>query len=372
MEKLQFECEVVAAEDPKSNTIIIKSITDVDGKKFHIPECYQSIGLHTELLKLPELKRVVNTLKKRGQCRNVWVTLNDDIRRLYKDESGNMVMKDYLLEEISTLEQTAQNTSEKQVDETLMKLLEKLCEREEPRTESKNRNSKKLCEEFVLDKFEGRKASANQWLQTYESECERLGITTDVQKIEALRLFLDDAGKDWFKSMLIKNTLNSEWRTWKENFLQTFADKGWSSVTYALNYKYLTGSILEYALKKEHLLLESNKNMDNRTLIDLIADGLPTFLRNKIDREYTTTTISLFSELRKYENIIGKKFNKTIKTEITSNMKQPCKICKSRGNKNRYHPEDSCWFKEDKNKSNEKNRITNSILEIDTTEDPKN
>ena len=61
-----------------------------------------------------------------------------------------------------------------------------------------------------------------------------------------------------------------------------------------------------------------------------------------------------------------------MKTEARSNLKQSCKICESKGNKNRYHPEDLCWFKEDKNKSTEKNRITNTILEIDNTEDPKN
>lgn len=325
MAKLQFECEMAADEDPKSSTIIIKSITDEDGKKFHIPQCYQSYKQHPELIKLPEFKKVANTLKKRGQCRNVWIKLNDEILPLYKDESGNMVVKDFFLADISTPEQTAPSTSAKQVDETLMKLHEKLCDREEPTKESKNRNQNKLCEKFVLDKFEGKKGSANQWLQTYESECDRLSIKSDVEKIEALRLFLDDTVKDWFNSMLIKHTLNSEWRTWKEKFLQTFTNKGWSSVTYALNYKYLTGSILEYALKKEHLLLESNKNMDNRTLLDLIADGLPTFVRNKIDRQDTTTPVILFSELRKYENM-GNKSNKinenkpnTMKTGARSN-----------------------------------------------------
>ena len=50
--------------------------------------------------------------------------------------------------------------------------------------------------------------------------------------------------------MLIKNTLNSEWEIWKENFLETFAAKGWSPVLHALNYRSLNGSVLDYALKK--------------------------------------------------------------------------------------------------------------------------
>lgn len=376
MARLQFECELVADEDPKSNTIIIKTITDENGKKFYIPQCYQSYKLHPELAKLPEFKKVTKTLQKRGQCRNVWIRLDDEILKLYKDESENMAIKDFLLQDIPISEQNKPSTAPaKQVDETLMKLLEKLCEKEETAKESNSKNLKKVCEKFVLNKFEEKKINANQWLQTYESECNRMGIKSNVEKIEALRLFLDDAGKDWFNSMLIRHTLDSEWKTWKDNFLQTFADKGWSSAIYALNYKYLTGSILEYALKKERLLLESNKNIDNRTLVDLIANGLPTFVRNKIDRQDTKIPVELFNELRKYEDIIGKKPNKTNenKPRITkTEAKQPCKICEGKGKTNRYHPENLCWFKEDKDKITGKNKITNSILEIDTTEDPKN
>ena len=144
-----------------------------------------------------------------------------------------------------------------------------------------------MYENFILDNFERNKMSANQYLQTYESECHRMSINSDIERIEVLRLFSDDAGKDWFNSLIIRHNLNSEWKTWKDSFLQTFTDKGWSFVTYALDYKYFTGSILKDAIKKERLLLESNKNIDNRTLIDLIASGLPTFIRKRINRHDT-------------------------------------------------------------------------------------
>jgi len=59
-------------------------------------------------------------------------------------------------------------------------------------------------------------------------------------------------------------------------------------------------------LKKERLLLESNKNIDNRTLVDLIANGLPTFIRNRINRQDTKSTNDLFNELGKHDDIITK------------------------------------------------------------------
>ena len=157
MARLQFEFELVADEDPKSNTIIMKTITDDNGKKFYIPQCYQSHKQHPELTKLPEFKKVAKTLQTRGNCRNVWIRLDDEILKLYRDESGNMAIKDFLLQDISTSEQNTPSTSAKQVDETLMKLLEKLCEKEEPAKESNSRNLNKVCEKFVLDKFEEKK-----------------------------------------------------------------------------------------------------------------------------------------------------------------------------------------------------------------------
>ena len=59
-----------------------------------------------------------------------------------------------------------------------------------------------------------------------------------------------------------------------------------------------------YVIKKERLLFELNKNIDNRTLVDRIANGLPTFVRNRINRQDTKSTNELFNELGKHDDII--------------------------------------------------------------------
>ena len=170
MARLQFEFELVAEEDPKSNTIIMKTITDKKQKRFYIPQDYQAYKLHPELIKLTEFKKVAKTLQKREQCRKVWIRPNDEILKLYRDESGNMTFKNFLLQDISIREQNVPSTSAKQVDETLIQLLEKWCDIEKPPKESNCKNLNKVCEKFVLDNFERKKISANQWLQIYESE----------------------------------------------------------------------------------------------------------------------------------------------------------------------------------------------------------
>lgn len=50
-----------------------------------------------------------------------------------------------------------------------------------------------------------------------------------------------------------------------------------------------------------------NKSIDTRTLIDLIAVGLPDFIMNKIDRERLNVTEDLFKELRSMEHMEKRK-----------------------------------------------------------------
>ncbi|XP_029162652.1 uncharacterized protein LOC114934183 [Nylanderia fulva] len=262
MERLRFELEVVAAEDPKNNVIVVKSITNEENISFSVPDCLQPMKYHQHLVSLPDFKKVKKTLVRRGQTRKVWFSLDKTTLSIYKDTSGNMVIEDYILEEIPDLkeQQQQQQSTPQKLDENLIKILEKLVEKEGSQQKLKNNpNLSKVSEKFVIDKFNGKNVSVNQWLLTYESECDRLGITKDIEKIEILRLFLEDTCKDWYSSMLIKHTLDSMWNTWKENFLETFADKGWSPIIHALNYRFLSGSLLDYALKKERLLLETTK-----------------------------------------------------------------------------------------------------------------
>jgi len=45
---------------------------------------------------------------------------------------------------------------------------------------------------------------------------------------------------------------------------------------------------LDYAMRKEKLILDMRKSIDTDTLVNLITAGLPKFILNKIDRETHT------------------------------------------------------------------------------------
>lgn len=187
---------------------------------------------------------------------------------------------------------------------------------------------------------------------------------------------MDKGATDWYSNTFLKLTIEATWEDWKKNFCDTFSSKGWSVIRYAMAFKYQSGSLLDYALKKEKLLLEVRKSIDNGTLIDLIATGLPNVVADRIDREKLKKTEDLYNEIGKLEHLSSKKTLETKKYK-TSNKdkieKTPCEICKNRNKGNRFHTESECWFKEKENEGVKTRQINTSTLEVDLSDnDPKN
>lgn len=155
---------------------------------------------------------------------------------------------------------------------------------------------------------------------------------------------------------MIKLSIDSEWEKWRKSFSETYANKGWSQIRYAMSFRYQTRSLLEYAVKKEKLLLEVRK-IDTGTLIDLIAAGLPNFIADRIDRESLQETEDLFNKIGKLEHMTEKKKfgEKEIITKTENKVtRTSCKICEKNNKGARYHPEALCWFKPKNNEEKKK------------------
>ncbi|XP_029156171.1 uncharacterized protein LOC114943596 [Nylanderia fulva] len=360
MEKLRFDFMVRGSTDGKSNILCLTSIGTPDDRSFGFPEEYQPAHLHTELTKTQIFAKVKNSLKKRHQSRKVWIGLSETLTKVYLDEEENLQFGDYYLEEI-TEKKTTTASEPSSSEEIMRKILEKLMEEKQQKSEIKNLG--KIAQDFMLEKFTGKTSNAHQWINEFERECERFEINEDRKKIETLKFFLEKACVDWYSCMLIKFTVQSEWKEWKKNFCETFANKGWIPIRYALSFKFQSGPLLDYAIKKEKLLLEVRKSIDTGTLIDLIAAGLPNFISDRIDRETLNETEDLYNELGKLEHLVNKnRFE--IKKNKTDNIKEktPCKICKDNNKGTRYHPESACWFKDKENKIK---NVNNAVLEME-------
>lgn len=364
MEKLRFEFVVAASEkDPKSNTLYITSITTVEGEKYELPEEYRNIAHHSELRKT-DLYNKVKLNMRRHDKRIGWVQLTEELESVYSDEMGNIQFKGQLLNIASE--------GDKNQDSTLNRLLEQLV------TSNKKKdneiNLKKITEKFILEKYAHKTTNTQQWMIMFEKECVRFEIGDDNIKIETLRLFLDKSCIDWYQATLSQLEINDNWSEWKKRFLETFADKGWNSWRYAFAFRYREGALIDYATKKERLLLDVNKKMDQASLVAIIIAGIPDFIADKIDQDEVKDSTSLFNEIRKYESLT-KKNPKDYKLNNKKKMfeKKPCSTCETLGKGARYHPEEKCWFREQENRKNKSGIIGNtSVLEVELNNQEKN
>lgn len=359
MDKLLFAFKLEAAADGKSNIIAINSIGTQNDRKFRLTAENSPASKHKLLTATPNFTKVRNSLKKRHQTRNVWITLNAEMKEEYFDADGNLQFDEEYLEEIYTIDDTPSIIQ----NDTMTSLLEKLIENTK---KSEEKSVASITKEFIIDKFNNKTTNANQWINEFEKECERFEVIQDRKRIEALKIFLDKPFLDWYSCMMLKLSVNSEWKEWKKIFCETFANKGWSPIRYAFTYRYQKGNLVDYAIKKERLLLEVRRSIDTGTLIDLIAIGLPNFVADKIDREIVETTEELCNELGKLEHLVGKKIENTKTNKNEAQKKMPCGICKTNGKGTRFHQEDKCWFKEEQKLEN------TSLLDIDGFQETKN
>lgn len=350
MEKLLFKFVLLGSADGKKNVINITSIETPDARVFEVPDDLRPTNKHTAILSTSVFKKIKNSLKKRHQACAVWIPLNTDLRKVYLDEGENLQFDDQYLQEITERTTPTHNS-----------------------IAPKEKNIGRTAERFLLEKFSNKVSNADQWMSEFESECGRFEIQQDEEKIETLKHLLEKQCLDWYSSMLIKWTVNSEWTVWKDNFCETYGNKGWSQVKYAFTFKFQAGSLLEYATKKERLLLEVNKHIDTQTMVNLIVMGLPEYVIDKIDKESVKSTAGLYNEIGKHEYVTNKKnFSKnkrnTYDDERKSDKTKPCETCKKLNKGIRFHPEEKCWFKQTEEYNHkEKNRrtINNSVIDVE-------
>ena len=121
-----------------------------------------------------------------------------------------------------------------------------------------------------------------------------------------MKLFMVGLAKDWYQATS-KKFRESDYDGWIGSFRTVFTDRGWANVLYAYAFKYVAGSLVEYALKKEGLLLDVEKTMSTTSRICHIVVGLPRKVSEKIDRDQIRSTDELINELRRFESTSGQK-----------------------------------------------------------------
>lgn len=328
---------------------------------YRIPEEFQALENHPELLKHNTIIYARNSITKVGQYRNIVLKVTDELRRIYWDEEQNFIFMERVLEEFTPKKEN-HNSVEVDSEEFSLKDLSKLEKRSS------------------INKFNKANQKAADWMRDFELECSRFGITPDEMKIRALKYFVQDVSEDWYRASLTQFPMD-DFEMWKNSFLAVFGERGWTRVEYALGFKYLVGSYADYAMKKLRLLLEVERNMTEESKKNLIVFGLPSEIRQKIDPKDVTGVESLLNELSKFNGSKKQyqpqqssnrdnRYGSKTPTKAANQEKKACPKCEELGLKKRFHPLDKCW---NKDRAKEPKLKINLNEEIETDdEDSKN
>ncbi|XKL59932.1 hypothetical protein PGB90_000948 [Kerria lacca] len=319
------------------------------------------ISAHKPLIEISSFKAAVSSLKSRGQYRNVNVTLSEDILKAYMDGDFNFIFNGFLLPEA----RSSQPTSDPNIGELISAFSKISAQKEE--------SVKEIVKHFLLEKFSSKNVNVESWCDQFEKESARFSLS-GTKQIEVLKSFLDLSMTDWFAMGQRKFELDAGWKIWKADLIETFGDSSWKSIRYAYNFKYFSGSFVDYVLKKQNLLSELNRELPEIVVLDLIILGLPTHIQNTFNTKTLNSIKTLHEKLKKFENNnfenkykikenvenknkienfknnkINK--NKNIYTPNNNSSKpfcerKPCSICSERGFENRYHPKTICRFRE--------------------------
>lgn len=171
-----------------------------------------------------------------------------------------------------------------------------------------------------------------------------------------MKLLLEGNSNEWYISNTLKLSL-TDWESWKQSFLLVYSKKGWTNIRLAFNYKYMFGSLVEFIIKKERLLLEADKDIPELYRVYQIVCNLPLEIQDKLHRDKIKTIDDLIEAVKLFDNGYSGRKNLESKSEEEKKKlearkgsvvksydagRSPCPICRSMGFKNRYHPIQLC------------------------------
>lgn len=329
---------VAKTNDDKNNYVEIQSIGRTNEEEIYVfPDATRKLTDHPLLLARPSIKQIADkVVKKRNTYRTLRVTLKDKLLEAYTDDDGNLSFEGILLdpaEKVFTRDDVPNDN-------------------ETPKVEIRKRSLRQIEKEICIEKFNGKNYNAATWIELFRDECERIEVE-DEQLTDALGICLDGYPVDWY--IAAKKTIrDGPWQQWKKDFLQTFGSNGWSGVVNAIRYRYFKGSLVEYALKKHNLLLDSDPDLTEKSRVSLIVIGLPIGTQNRISRKEIVTIGKLMEKLNELEfrkedtgkpwerrkSYGGFERDKGFKSD--KRTYQPCTHCKKKGKDGMMHPEEAC------------------------------
>lgn len=326
---------------------------------YAFPENCKDVSLHHALMELPIAKLAKKDLKPRWTRRSFNVTLDEKLSKLYFDDDENPIFNGCLLSEFEFSVSASQSSIRAVV-----------TPRDGSDTPAPVKSLTSVVKDAVIPKFGAKTTlyNADSWIQIFEGECKRLLIEED-RFWEVLRLFLEGSAEKWYHTMRLSTT-SLVWSTWRDSFLENFGTKSLAAVRSAYFYRYVAGSISDYAQTKLNMLASCNPKMHESDKIAHLALGLPRSLQDRINLAEITSLGKMLSTINSFNVIHTSSLDSTRSNSGTSNYTTsttPCPYCKKKGYE-RFHYEKDCLtksrdqrFKNNKNQNSQSSNVNNNV-----------
>lgn len=331
--------------------IIGVRIPKIHERWYLFPNELKSSTLHTVLSGIQSAVGAVNAIPIEVPLDDISVLLTAELEKTYTDDQKNLAFmgKNLIKDSSRSIDRMLNSNEEDEVKERIAQLEKKIRETQMKEDERLRDIEKRM----IVDEFNGR-TNASDWMNQFESECNRLGVRDAKGKIKALRVFMKEAANDWY-TVARKRVDLEDWNAWKVSFGDNFGITNWHSACTAVLYRYQSGPLTDYALKKQRLCINEDPTMTEATLILLIVAGLPSNIRSRIDRPKATSIGELIKQLAGLygENQNEKPFernrnpNRPIKNfekkPTSDGNSQECSVCATLGRHGRKHASEKCW-----------------------------
>jgi len=353
--RLRFLLRAEASEtDGKTTIINVKNMQIEDSDEIYLfPVELQALSVyHKVLSENAVIQKAKKSLIKRHSKKNPYVILSEELRDIYLDAAGNPQFNGELLDELEF--EAANSATKSNIAEVPT----------HPPAEQKKSLSS-IAKDIILDSFNGANRNPLTWIDTFETECIRMEVPTS-RRCEILRLFLEGSASEWYTT---NRTLlgTATWETWRISFLNTFSCRGWRQVCDAIYFRYKSGSLNEYVIKKISLLVDMDPKLSDNAKICITVAGLPYDVREKLDKGEIDTVDRLLTKINLLDrpsksnnnsnggnNNNNPNYNRKARPNFTFTKRSPtpCFYCEKKGFTGRMHFESDCFYKQNDNKKN--------------------
>lgn len=325
---------------------------------FKLPDHLQSKDQHPELFTYKAIIRAEAALTEDLFYRHITVKMSGAHAARYLDETRNPIFSDISLEEDEN--QTEKNItvrtpilnasggapSDRQPEQNDSVLQERISKLESLLKAARIQNVADVERKFALNRYECAE-DAVSWFEKFDAECERYGITERMKKVEALGKMMkpDSSAQDWYENSLKKLAYSTQWATWRASFTTVFAAKNWQPVRDALNFRYSSGPLIDYGLKKEKKLLLADLGCSQKSLINIIVMGLPEPIQDQLERKEFVLVNDLLAKMGAMTDPT-KTSRWTKEKQSNFEVKSPCAYCAAKGFRRRFHRIEVCRVKQ--------------------------